>query len=76
MRHLSTDDQRSLLPEGSNSLPGLSGTTRVLEFSGDGSRLMAGGDNKTVHLWDTSTWECLGTWWVHEAADAGGTSDK
>ncbi len=64
MCHLSTGYQRSLLPEGSDSLPGISGTTRVLEFSRDGSRLMTGGDDKTVRLWDTATWECLGTWCV------------
>jgi WD40 repeat protein len=37
-------------------------------FSPDGTRLVSGGDDTTIRIWDVTTGEELHTWWWHKSS--------
>lgn len=47
------------------TLQGHQGSVRALQFSGDGTRLISGGDDRTIKIWGTADGRCVATTPVH-----------
>eukprot|EP00798_Chlamydomonas_sp_ICE-L_P016483 gene16483-22705_t len=72
VRMVNYGDQQKVLSPENESFPGHgSSDLRVCEFNADGSRLVTGGDDKMLRLWDTATWKCLGQWKAPKRVCAG-----